>query len=136
MQVLKFTSRRATNIKKMGGHTTPYFTRVYVTFLNSKSFFKASGRLNILLNTTFRGYQINNISTATPKNSLNFIFPLGSKASKVRGNYEIFLADVTFFAAFFFITFILFGSPNKIMMVIRFLLDSYSFVCYTYGIMR
>ena len=70
------------NIKKMVCHTTPYFASVY-----SKSFFKASGRTNILLTTTFSGYQINNISTATHQNSLHFMFSLGSKASKVKGNY-------------------------------------------------
>ena len=65
LQVLKCTSRRATNIKKIVCHTTPYFTSVYITFLNSKSFFKAIGRSNILLTTTFARYQINNISTVT-----------------------------------------------------------------------
>ena len=72
---------------KMVCRITPYFTSAYITFVNSKSFFKASGRPNILLTTTFAGYQINNISTVTLQNSLNFIFLLGSKASKVRGNY-------------------------------------------------
>ena len=84
MQVLKSTSRRTTNIKKMVCHITLYFPSIYITFVNSKSFFKASGRPNILFTTTFAGYQINNISTATLQNHLDFIFPLGSKASKVR----------------------------------------------------
>ena len=38
----------------------------------SKSFFKASGRPNILISTEFAGYQINIISTATFQNSINF----------------------------------------------------------------
>ena len=46
-------------------HTTSYFTSVYITFVNSKSFFKASGRPSILLTTTFPGYEKNNISTVT-----------------------------------------------------------------------
>ena len=74
-------------MNKMVSNTTPYFTSVYITFMNSKSFFKASGEPNILLTTTFAGYQISNISTATRQNSLKFIFSLGSKASKVKGNY-------------------------------------------------
>ena len=41
-------------------HTNPYFTSVYITFVNSKSFFKTSGKPNILLTTTFVGYQRNN----------------------------------------------------------------------------
>ena len=94
-------------------HNTPYFTRVYITFANPKSFFKTSGRPNILLTTTFLGYKINNISTVTLQNSLNFIFPLGSKASTVSGNYSKVLADVAVLVAFFYIRFILFGTRRK-----------------------
>ena len=100
-----------TNMKKMVCHTTPYFTSVCITFMNSKSFFEASGKPNILL--TFVGYQISNISTATRQNSLKFIFSFGSKASKVRGNYLKVLADATFFVAFFYMTFAFFASPRK-----------------------
>ena len=63
-------------------HTTTYFTSIYITLVNSKTLFKVSGRPNILLTTTFAEYQINNISTVTLQNPLNFIFPLGSRASK------------------------------------------------------
>ena len=63
MQVLKFTSRKAINIKKMVCHTTPYFASVYITFVNSKPFLKASGRSNILLTITFPGYQRDKTST-------------------------------------------------------------------------
>ena len=94
-------------------HTTPYFTSAYITFADSKSFFKASGRPNILLITAFAGYQINNISTVILQNSLNLLFPLGRKASKVRRKYSKILADDTFFVAFFYKTFVLFGSPKK-----------------------
>ena len=72
-------------------HTTPYFSSIYITFVNSKSFFKSSGRTNILLTTIFAGHQKNNISTITLQNLLNFISPLASKASKVRRNYKKFL---------------------------------------------
>ena len=78
----------------MPNHTL-FYQCLYITFVNSKSFFKASDRPNILLTTTFAGYQINNIFTVTLQNSLNFIFPLVSKASKVRRNYSKLLADVT-----------------------------------------
>ena len=63
MQVLKFPSRRATNIKEIVCHTAPYFISVYNTFVNSKPFFKASGRPNILLTITFAGYQRDKTST-------------------------------------------------------------------------
>ena len=92
---------------------TPYFTNVYITFVNSKSFFKASDKPNLLLTTTFAGYQINNIFTVTLQNSLNFIFPLVGKASKVRTNYSKLLADVTLFAKFIYRTFVLFVSARK-----------------------
>ena len=63
MQVLKFTSRKAINIKKMVCQTTPYFASVCITFVNSKPFFKASGRPNTLLTITFAGYQSDKTST-------------------------------------------------------------------------
>ena len=81
--------------------------------MNSKFFFKASGRPNILPTIKFAGYQINNISTVPLQNHLNFIFLLGSKAAKVRRNYLKFLADVTFSVTFSYRTFVLLGSPRK-----------------------
>ena len=68
-------------------HTTPYFATIYITFMHSKSFLKASGRSNTLLTQKFALYQIKNISAVTLQNPLNFIFPLGSKANKFRRNY-------------------------------------------------
>ena len=68
-------------------YTTPYFTNIYITLVNSKSFFKASDRRNILLPTIFAGYRINNLSTVTLQSCHNFNFPFGSKASKVIINY-------------------------------------------------
>ena len=68
-------------------HTPPYLTDVYITVMNSKSFFKASGRPKIWHTTTFAGYQVNNSSTVTLQNSFNFIYSLGSKASKVRKKF-------------------------------------------------
>ena len=63
-------------------YTIPYFASIYITFVNSKLFFKASGRPYIMLTVTFAEYQINNISTVTVQKLLNFIFVLGRKASK------------------------------------------------------
>ena len=51
------------SFKKVVCHITLYFTRIYITFVNSKSFFKASGKANIFLPTKFAGCQINNAST-------------------------------------------------------------------------
>ena len=92
---------------------TPYFTNVYITFVNSKSFFKASDKPNLLLTTTFAGYQINNIFTVTLQNSHNFIFLFVSKASKVRRSCSNVLADVTFFVTYFYRIFVWFGSARK-----------------------
>ena len=91
----------------------PYFTNFYITFVNSKSFFKASDRPNILLTTTFAGYHINNIFTVTLQNSHNFIFLFVSKASKVRRSCSNVLADVTFFVTYFYSIFVWFGSARK-----------------------
>ena len=71
---IKFTSRRATNIKKVVCHDTHCFTSIYVTFVNSKSFIKASGSPKMLPATTFEGYQIDKISTVTLQNSLTIYF--------------------------------------------------------------
>ena len=71
------------NIKKVVCMTKPGF----FNFVNFKSFFEASGKPNILLSTTFAAvYQINNTSTVTLQNSLNFIFLLGNKDIKVSRN--------------------------------------------------
>ena len=116
-------------------HTTPNFTSVYITFVNSKSGFKASGRPNILHTTTFAGYQINSICSVTLQNFLNFIFPLGSKSSKVRRNYWKVLANVTFSITFFcrtFICLVLLGNNGGHKISLRFLIF---FVCDTYGIL-
>ena len=67
---------------KMVCDTTPYFTSICITFVNFKSFFKATSRPNISLSAIFAGYQIN-ISAVTLQNALDFIFLLGRKASKV-----------------------------------------------------
>ena len=60
-------------------------------FMNSKLFFKASGRSKILIVTTFVGYQINNISIVIVQNPLNFIFLLGSKTIKFGETTKKFL---------------------------------------------
>ena len=98
------------NIKKVVYHTTPCFTSFYLTFVNSESFFKTSGRPNILILTTFAGYRI---STFALQNSLKFIFPLGSKASKLSRNYQKILADFKISISFYYAAFVLFDSPRK-----------------------
>ena len=82
MQVLKFTGRRATNIKKVVCHNTHCFTSIYITFVNSKSLFKASGSPKMLPATTFEGYQINQIFTVALQNSLTIYFRLLAKQVK------------------------------------------------------
>ena len=91
LPVLKFTSRRATNIKKMICHTTPYFTSVYIFFVNSKSFFNASGRPNMLLTTTFAGYQINSFSIVVLQIPLVLYFRLVAKQVKSGKTTKTFL---------------------------------------------
>ena len=109
------------NIKKVVYHTTPCFTSFYLTFVNSESFFKTSGRPNILILTTFAGYRI---STFALQNSLKFIFPLGSKASKLSRNYQKILThfkiSISFYYAAFFCLIVL-GKND----VEKFLLNSY-----------
>ena len=66
----------------------PHHTLVYQYLYDiSKSFVKASFRLNILLLKTCAGFQINNICTVTLQNSFNLLFPLGNKAIKVIRKY-------------------------------------------------
>ena len=82
LQVLKFTSKKATNINKMVSHTIPYFTSIYITFVYSLLFFKASCRPNTFFTTTFAGYQINNTSTLTFQNPFILYFRLVAKQVK------------------------------------------------------
>ena len=63
-------------------HTTPYFTSVYIFFVNSKSFFNASSRPNMLLTTTFAGHQTNNFSTVALQIPLVLYFHLVAKQVK------------------------------------------------------
>ena len=79
MEVLKFTSWRATNIKKDG---LPHHTWLYqcLSLVNSKSFFKTSNTQHIAYPTICR--VSNNISTVTLQNSFNFIFSLHYKSGE------------------------------------------------------
>ena len=115
-------------------HTTPNFTSVYITFVNSKSGFKASGRPNILRTTTFAGYQINSICSVTLQNFLNFIFPYFYISTFPLAYWKV-LANVTFSITFFcrtFICLVLLGNNGGHKISLRFLIF---FVCDTYGIL-
>ena len=77
-------------------HLALQFCLLYLTLLIFvmrvlKTFFKTSGRPNILFSTTFAGYQINNFSTVTLQNSLNFIFQFGNKPHKISRTNKKFL---------------------------------------------
>ena len=71
-----------TNIKKTVSHTTSYLTSIHITSVNSEYFFKAIGRPNILLTTTFAGYQIVAILLPHFKNPLLLYFGLVAKQVK------------------------------------------------------